>query len=238
MEKQEPITSIEIEGKTIDEAIQKGLEELSLTRDQVDVKILNEGSTGLFGLMGAKPSKVKLQKKQNGITQDIKTDQLKSMVDTFTGKLLELMYFRNIKITSSIEGNEVKIPIKTTDAKDSALLIGRDGKTLSSLELIIQSVVNHYLASQISKEMEQPRLKVLVDINNYRMRQEEKIRDTIVEAIGIVKKTREDYQFSPMSARSRRMIHLAIQDNPELETFSEGEGRERKVILRLKKQVD
>ncbi len=237
MEKQEPNASIEIEGKTIDEAIQKGLKELDLTRDQVDVKILNEGSSGLFGLMGAKPSKVKLQKKQD-IAQDIETDQLKSMIDAFTGKLLELMYFRNIKITSSIEGNEIKLPIKTTDAKDSALLIGRDGKTLSSLELIIQSVVNHYLANQKSKETGQPRLKVLVDINNYRMRQEEKIRDNISEAIDIVKKTREDYQFKPMSARSRRMIHLAIQDNPELETFSEGEGRERKVILRLKKQVD
>jgi spoIIIJ-associated protein len=187
--------------------------------------------------MGSKPAKIKLQKKQK-ISQNAETGKLKPMVDGFTKKLFELMYFKNIKVTSSVEGNEIKLGVTTTDKRDSALLIGRNGKALGSLELVIQSVTNHYLASQKPKETGQPGIKVLLDINNYRLRQEEKLRDTVSEAINIVKKTRKDYKFEPMLARSRRIIHLAIQDNPELETLSEGEGKERRVVLKLKNKVD
>ena len=239
--------SVEAEGKTINEAIEKGLGELGVGREQVDVKVLHEGSSGLFGLMGSKAAKIKLIVREAGTAAAAVEEgceeaaaaagdgKLLSMIEKFTKKTLDLMKFKGTKVSVSSEGIELKVKIKTTDSRDSALLIGKAGKALGSLEVVLQAAANHYVIANKMVPDDKRKPRVVLDVNNYRLREEEKIRDTIAAAIETVKRSKREYKFKPMSPRSRRMVHLAVKDNPELETVSVGEGSDRKVILKPKK---
>ena len=215
------MAELEIEGKTVEEAIEEGLIKLGVTKDKVNVKILSEGAAGLFGLMGNKPAMVKLTTKDGSSSVDL--SQTKIMAKEAASKILELMGLTFTAITVSIAEDGVSVEVKS---KDSKFIIGKNGQTLDALEHVLNLVLN---------KNAQTRTRISLDTEGYRKQQEERLDAMAKKAAETVSQTGKMFRFEPMSSRDRRIIHLILKDNADVETFSEGDGSFRKVVVKLKK---
>ena len=224
---------LEITGKNIEDAIEKGLQELNCSREEVEIKILDEGTKGLFGLMGAKPARVRLTAKDKNFAKDTRRERKeepKREIDfdlacknakEYTSKIISMMNIKidDIKVTHDDE--TVNIAVSTDSG---SLLIGRSGQSLNALEYVVQLMLNTNSAT---------RAKVSIDTENYRQKQQERLKTIINKAIEYVKRTKKIYRFDPMSAKDRKFIHQYFKDLGGFDTFSEGEGAMRKVGVKL-----
>ncbi|TET41207.1 MAG: protein jag [Elusimicrobia bacterium] len=226
----------EFSGKNVEEAIEKGLKELGLSRDDVEVKILDEGKAGLFGLMGASPAKIKLiVKPLKGLKAEEKgkaTQEKLSGVNLISAQkkvkeelneILKLMGME-AEVTTSLEGEKVVADIKS---ENGAILIGKKGQTLNALQLIVNLIVNRD---------EKTRTKVIVDTENYRQRRENALVKMAGEVADEVKSKGRSRELEPMNPAERRVIHLALKDDRDVETTSQGEGNFRRVVVSPKKK--
>lgn len=207
--------SIEITGKTVEEAIQNGLKELNVTKDRVEVNIINEGSKGLFKLFKGKDAKVELIVK-NDYKDDIKnflTDILNSMDILAEIHITEENDVLNINLTGPNMG----------------LIIGYRGETLDSLQYLASLVVN--------KNNEGVYKKVTIDTENYRAKREETLKRLAGKIALTVKKNRKAVKLEPMNPYERRIIHSALQNDSSIITYSEGDEPHRKVIIDLKRKA-
>lgn len=242
---------LEISGKNIEEAISLGLKQLNCTKDDVDIKILDEGTTGLFGLMGAKPAKVLLTLKDSFVSSDSadsssnsssekiekKDERNRSMENVnfalacknaqeYVTKIVSLM---NIKIENiKVSCDDVSINIDV-ESDSGSLLIGKGGQCLTSLEYIVQLMLNNN---------SETRVKVNIDTGGYRQKQYAKLKMLAEKAMYFVRKTGKTYMFEAMPAKDRRYIHTFFEKFGEFETFSEGEGSLRRVGVKLLGQQD
>ena len=139
------------------------------------------------------------------------------------------------KIVSSILGEtpvEVKILENRVDihvdcGDDSGLLIGREGQTLAALQ---------YLTSRIvSRRMEAP-VRIQFDVGDYRERQDDRLRELALSLAERVRTTGRPCSTRPMSSYHRRLVHMALQDSPDVQTRSSGEGPLKRVIIQRRRQ--
>jgi len=222
------MAELEVEGKTVEEAIKLGLDKLGVSKDKVKIKILNEGSSGLFGLMGAKPSRVLLiaegveiiEKKETGGAD---YELAKSKTKKTVADILKLMGLAFDNVEASVREDAVSCEIK---GPEGSLIIGKNGQTLDALEHIVNLIVNR---------SSETRVKINLDTEDYRLHQEQRLQALATKAAEQVKTTGKTYRFEPMNSKERRIIHLALQDSPDVETYSEGDGSMRKVAVKPKK---
>lgn len=120
-----------------------------------------------------------------------------------------------------------KARVRINSGEDSGLLIGRDGQTLSALQ---------YLASCIVSRRLQASVRVQIDAGDYRNRQLEKLRTTALELAQKVKETSKPQSTCPMSAYLRRVVHMALQEDQDVQTHSKGEGSLKRVVIVPKKK--
>jgi spoIIIJ-associated protein len=224
------LEEFEFKGKTVEEAINTGLSKLGCNKEEAVIKIVNDGTTGLFGLMGAKPAVVliSVEKSKCNINKDDETskqagqneDETRRKLEAFLSGLLGKMNIKFLKVEISFKDDLINVNISS---KDSSFIIGKNGQTLDSIEYLTQIVVNKDFNS---------RLKVNLDCENYRKKQEDRLKILADKAIDYVKDTGETYYFDPMSAKERKIIHLYLKDNKFVESFSEGEDPLRKVLVK------
>ena len=225
---------IEVSGKNIEEAISAGLKQLDCSKEDVEIKILDEGTTGLFGLMGAKPAKVLLTLKSNNQVKEIKKEAVKeepkreidfnnacSNAKEYASKIISMMGININDIKVFHDDETVNIEVATDSG---SLLIGRGGQSLDSLEYVVQLMLNNNPAT---------RAKVNIDTEGYRLKQQEKLKAIVHKAIEYVRRTKKIYRFDPMPARERKYIHMYFKSMEEFDTFSEGSGHSRKVGVKL-----
>lgn len=226
---------IEVSGKNIEEAISSGLKQLNCSKEDVEIKILDEGTTGLFGLMGAKPAKVLLTLKDNNVTEKeqqedaVKKEKNKDIdfnlacknAKEHASKIISMMGINVNEINVTNDEETVNLEVSSDSG---SLLIGRGGQTLDSLEYVVQLIINNNPNT---------RVKVNVDTEGYRAKQQEKLKTIILKAIEYVNRTKKIYRFDPMSARERKFIHMYFKNKKEYDTFSEGNGLNRKVGVKL-----
>ena len=112
----------------------------------------------------------------------------------------------------------------TFDCDSPALIIGKEGHTLEAIQYVITLMVSRYFDNPIS---------VICDTQNYWRKLEDKVNDEIERAVKMLMRTKKTYRFRPMSAQRRRYIHRYLVDRTDISTASEGEGKWRKVVLRL-----
>ncbi len=204
---------IEKKGKSVDEALKLALEELGLDLDDVVVEVLEEPSRGILGLIGNKPAVVKVQVKEK--PEKLAGDKLTVLLDKM--KI-------NYEI-DSIEMDDGIVRINIT-GKDMGLLIGRKGETLNAVQLILGLMVN--------REVEE-KVRVVLDVEDYRKRKEESLKNLAVNLSEKVKRTKRNIVMRPMSSYDRRVVHTALQGDPDIVTYSQGEDPHRKVVISLKK---
>lgn len=204
--------SIEMEGKNVEEAIEKAIKQLNVNRDNIKYEIIENGSKGLFNVIGVKPAKVKVWEVINCIT----------IARDFLDNLLKNMQMEaEIKIEES--DNVLKINLS---GKKMGLLIGYRGETLDAIQYLTSLAVN--------KNHELPHKKIILDTENYRSKREETLKGLAIKSANRVRKTNKSLKLEPMNPYERRIIHSALQNDKFVITHSEGEEPFRRVVIDLK----
>jgi len=227
---------IESEGKTIPEAVESALRSLGLTRDQVEIEVLQEASAGFLG-MGAKPARVRVAEKGgNGAAasrpqaaaRQAPTDTSKACAETqsLVEELLELMGLDAQCAPARWDGVQERICC-VIDGPDSDRLIAGDARPLESLQFLITLIVSRKLGEPVA---------VQVDANGYWSRREQEIIAQAQKGIAEVQASGKPFRLQPMEPGMRRLIHRHFMDHPQVQTASEGEGPWRKIVIRPRKR--
>ena len=197
----------EYSGKSVDDAIEKALKELRVTRDDVEIKIKSIGSTGLLGIIGRKSAciEVTLRKAEQINTQRVIED------------ILEIM-----KIKAQVSVMDVDDEIHISIGEGGSSLIGYRGQTLNALQ---------YLVNRIVGESRTDAKKVIIDIDGYRQKREETLKGLAQRAAKKAVAENRTVEIGAMSSGDRRIIHMTLKGNNAIETFSRGSGSNRKVIV-------
>lgn len=203
--------TLEITAKTVDEAVQTALRELQVDLDQVEVEVLEEPSKGFLGIIGSKMAKVKITVKEDPL------EMAKAFLEPIVSKLGVNPEIRTSKKDKyyhlSFHGSRLGI------------LIGHRGENLDALQYLCNLAVNKKLDN---------RVHIILDVENYRQRREETLIKLARRLSEKAKRTGRKVVLEPMSSQERRIIHTALQDDPEIQTFSEGQEPYRKVVISLK----
>lgn len=204
---------IEEEGRTTEEAMELALKKLGVTRDQVRVTVLYEAKKSLFGLI-TKPAKVRISLKEDPSS-------------TPEGILKNLLAEMGIEadVNTRVSDGNIYLNINTPNA---GLLIGRRGRTLDAIQHLLNCIVNR---SSLVKR------RVIVDAEQYRERREEILTSLAHKLASKVKTTGQEVVVEPMNPQDRRIIHLALQDDQDVTTFSRGEGSFRSVVITTKDRM-
>jgi spoIIIJ-associated protein len=200
------------EGKTVDEAIEKGLQRLGLSREQVEVDVLEEGAKGVFGLIGLKQARVVLRKRDD-------TDEVNGKIEEMITNLIRLIGLSS-QARITVEGDVHKVNIDTAGV--DGLLIGKKGQNLAALE--------HLLRRMVGKQLKRS-VKIEVDVGGYKERRSSALHSKAVSIAARVKSSGKEMQIEPLPAAERRIVHLALVDDPQVKTFTIGEGELKTVVI-------
>jgi len=215
--------SVETEGKTVEEAISKACEELKASREDLDIEVLANGTSGFLGLVGGKRAQIRATLKETAPRTNVSNDQAAQTAKKTLQDLLALL-----GVPAIVELNEEPERILLNIQGDgSGLLIGRKGQTLDALE---------YLLNKIVHKSAEDKKRIVVDTENYRSRRKESLIRLAHRLGEKAKRLGRPVTISPMSAHDRRIIHLALQDDQNLRTRSLGTGLYRKLVISPEKK--
>ena len=197
--------------RTVDEAKKAALEKLGVKQGDpnVGIEVLDEGSKGVFG-WGNKFARVRVVLK-----------------DGAEDKVEEVMYqiLRYLDLTGDIEkeGDEDEGLLKLNIVGgDMGILIGKRGQTLDAMQ---------FLLNLISNKDRKEKVKIVLDVEGYRYRREKSLRDMAKRLADKARFDRKNIVLEPMMSNERRIIHLELQNNPHVDTFSQGEEPQRRVVI-------
>jgi spoIIIJ-associated protein len=208
----------EFEGKTTEEAIENAARKLNLPVEDLNIDVIEPGSAGIFGLVGGRKAKIKVTlKSAPEPEQSAGMDEVQIALETLE-KILSL-----IPVEANVQTDRMEDNIVLNIVGDrSGLLIGRKGKTLDALQYIVTKIVNKALDKRIN---------VVVDSENYRKRRKDSITQLALKMGEKAKKIKKPVATNPLNPHDRRLVHLALQDDDDLETRSRGEGLLKKVVI-------
>ncbi len=199
---------LEKSGKTIEEALQLALTELNLTEDEIEYEVLEEPKNGFLGIIGNKEALIRVTKKENS------QDNLAEFFNLLFEKLR-----LNPQVTYREENGNIFVSL---EGEDLGILIGRRGETLDSVQ---------FLANLFINKSKDDYKKVFVDVEDYRKKREETLVNLADRLSQKVKRTGRKISLEPMSPHERRIIHMALQENKSVNTYSEGMEPFRKVVI-------
>lgn len=205
---------IEKEGKTVESAIEEALNELQIDMNEADIEVLDEGSKGLFGLIGGRNAFVRVHKKVN----------YEQIVKNFMDPVLQAMGL-NEQMQINMDGDNLTVKLS---AENIGILIGRRGDTLDALQYLLGLAVN-----KTSDKF----IRVTLDVGNYREKREETLIKLAKRLADKVSKTRKNMTLEPMNPYERRIIHAALQNYKSVETYSIGDEPNRKVVIKYKRET-
>lgn len=205
---------IEAEGKTVDEATKKALDQLGIEdSSKVNIEVVDQGKTGIFGFGVSRSAKVRIY--YTTMNDDI-GDKAKEIITTILSKM-------GIEgVVSDVKEGENKVYIELESKRHSGLIIGRKGKTLEALQFIVNLILNNLTKSE---------KRIILDIESYRSKRERALKKMSKEIAFKVIKSGKPWTLEPMNPFERRLIHLTLQNDSRVTTKSEGLGIYRKVTI-------
>lgn len=232
--------SIIAEGKTTTEAISNGLKELNVSKDKVNIKIIEEHEKrSFFSILAPRTVKVELTLKEDSNHRENKSQ--KSYKEKFNVVITEsdlnegkekielflkefLNYFSDIKYTIDFDIEKGFI-IVNLNGEDSKSLIGYRGEVLNSLQNILNAIIN--------KEANK-KVRVVLNVGNYKEKREKSLEELADKVSKTVLKTGKSITLEPMMAYERKIIHNRLQSSTKVKTYSVGEEPYRRVVISKK----
>lgn len=195
-------------GQTVDEAVESALAQLKTTKDRTEIDVIDEGKRGIFGLFGTRPAVVKVTVKLDAVEETVK--YLKAIGENLGAP---------IEVEVKREGKTV---LFTLTGEKIALLIGKRGQTLNSLQFLTQLVMNRY-SEQYST--------VLLDAEDYRKRRNETLVQLADRLAQKAVRTGQTVALEPMPSYERKVIHTALMSNKKIKTYSDGTEPHRHIVI-------
>ncbi|MBI2850684.1 MAG: protein jag [Chloroflexi bacterium] len=220
--------SLEISARTVEEAIQKALDQLGASREEVEVTVVKEGKSGILGL-GAEDAVVKITRVVPAGNRVETAEVVRSILE----KLLDLMGVDgSIKLETAPvvddeeDGEAAGAVVLNVEGEDLGILIGRRGQTLASLQYLVRLIAGHQTGSWAP---------VVIDVEGYKERRYQALQDFARQMAEQVKAKGSPFRMEPMPPAERRLIHLALSNDPDVYTESTGFGESRRVVIMPKK---
>lgn len=253
---------VEKNGKSVEEAVAEALKELNITEEQAVIEILEEGKKGFFGF-GRKDARVRVTIKEETVVEETVTvteevavaeaaveeevpaeaagpvDEVKTFIEErrfavseeavakakeFLQKIFAAMKIE-VAMEKFINKNDGSVTFKL-HGDDMGILIGKHGQTLDSLQ---------YLTNLVANKNSLERVRVIIDVEDYRERRVETLTRLASRLADKVKRSGERVALEPMNPHERKIIHMALQNDRRVTTLSEGEEPYRHVVIELKK---
>ena len=220
------LDTYEFEGKTREEAVRRACEELQVSEEQLEIEVISYGSTGIFGLVGAKKAQIRvslLEVPESKIDEP-KTDtgdEIEGVVEIAKKTLEDILSFvlDDAKVTVAQDSHSIRLII---DASNPAILIGRHGRTLDALQYIVRKIV---------RKKKPTRVGIYFDVEGYRDRRKASLTQFALRLGEKVKHSGKPATISPMNAYDRRIVHIALKDDVSVRTQSKGTGLFRKLVI-------
>lgn len=256
---------VEKTAKTVDQAVAEALKELNITAEQAVIEVLEEGKKGFLGMfskdakvrVSTKEEAVeevvvetetvtevvetvveevvveKEEVKEEAANKEVEVREPKKFVvnDEAVAKAREFLQkvFNAMKIEVVMEKfvnkNDGTVTFKLHGA-DMGILIGKHGQTLDSLQ---------YLTNLVANKNSAERVRVIIDVEDYRDRRIETLNRLAYRLADKVKRSGERVALEPMNPHERKIIHMALQNDRRVTTLSEGDEPYRHVVIELKK---
>lgn len=211
------------EGKTTSEAIEKGLKELNLHRDQVEIRVLEQEKRSFFDILAPRVVKVELtvkektQKEEKILTEE-DLEETKNNLEKFIKEFLKNLG-KEYKYDINIEKNEINVKI---DGGNSGTLIGYRGETLNALQHILSLIANKHTSAKV---------RVLLNVDGYKEKREKTLEELALKVSKTVIRTNKSITLEPMNAYERKIIHSKLQDMTDIRTHSIGEEPHRRIVI-------
>ncbi len=209
-------------GKTVEEAIEKGLAELNINREDADIRVLEEGKKKLFGSVKARVEIAAIEKeaaveeKAVVAAEEATTDGERAI--TFLGGLFEIL---KIEAVAELVAEGEKIEINVT-AANSQSVIGKRGATLDAIQT---------LAGAVANKGRDDYKRVVVDCENYRDTREETLNRLAESLAAKAIRMERKIKLEAMNPYERRIIHAALSEYEGIKTESEGKEPNRYVVI-------
>lgn len=253
--------TIEQSGRTVEDAVQSALKTLGRSRDEVDIEVIEEESRGLLGILGYSSARVRVTVKPEAMEsaepereeprapeperrlrrrrpepraepekRAIAEGERSPLAERAVGileRMLELMSVdARVEVT---EDDSEAVGIEIHSSEDMGLLIGKRGQTLSSLQLLVAMMANR-------EESQENRRRIILDAEGYRARRERTLRAMARSAAQRAKRSGRPVKLDALDPRERRIVHLALADDPGVSTRSEGEAPNRSVVVSARRR--
>jgi len=199
---------VEGSGRNVEEAVEEALRELGVSRERVDVEVLEEPSRGLFGILGSRRARVRVMLKETAV------DRARAFLEKVTGAM-------DIQAKISIDEREQDIYIGL-EGQNLGILIGRRGETLNALQYLLNLVVNKNCKDK---------KRIFLDVEGYRKKREDTLVSLAHKLAEKAKRRGRSVVLEPMNPQERRIIHTTLRGRDDVYTFSEGEDPFRKIII-------
>ena len=205
--------TLEVTGRSVEEAIEIALERLGADRDQVEIDVVNPGKGGILGF-GAEPALIR-------VSLNASSGNLTAIAQLTVETLI-----RNMNADASIRVNtaestddreSVQVEIS---GEDSGLLIGNRGETLKAIQFISSLLIRNKSEG-----------RVFIDVEGYRDRRNASIKALASKVAQRVISTGKAITLEPMTPNERRVVHMTLSENASVETESTGGGNDRRVTI-------
>jgi len=213
--------SIETEAKTVQEAIKIACDQLKTTEENLNIEIIENPSSNFFSIFSSKKAKIKATL-LNTDTKSNLNESLEKLKDILENIVKEIDSNASVKINTDEEE-----PVLNIIGDGSGIFIGKKGMTLTALQFILNKI-------RLNKLNELPH--VTVDSEAYRSRHKNSIIALSKRLSEKARKRSGPVSTNPLNSSDRRIVHMELKNDPELTTWSKGEGNLKRVIIAPKKQ--
>jgi spoIIIJ-associated protein len=219
------VVEIRRSAPSVEEAVEAALGELGLSEQEADVEVVQEPRSGLLGV-GAQEAVVVVRARVRS-EEDLSEEDLQEQAEVaaeFLEGMLERMGIQ-ANVEPNLEDGTMYVDVigPEPDDEDMGLLIGRHGLTLEAVQELTRVVVAQRTGQ---------RARVVVDVEDYRKRQIDRLTARVREAAARVRRTGRSEALEPMNPFLRRIVHGAVAEVDGVDSASEGEGAERRVVIR------
>jgi len=238
---------IDIEAKNVDQAIRNACDDLQISEDQLKYEILSHGSSGIFGLVQVKKAKIRVYPPQpqepdegrherlpppagdsgSALAEDVSADgeppfqfpgtphelgrqTLQRIIDFLTEDAHVTVDEKDDRILFNVAGG------------NPGVLIGKRGQTLEAIQSLVEKIVNKHNGNHV---------RIQVDVAGYLETRKDNLRKLAFKLAGKSKRSGKPISLEEMNSYERRIIHLALKDDPAVRTQSRGEGYLRKLVI-------